>query len=51
MKIQKHLPIGNDQKKIKVENLLALTFRYRRYKLLMYQHFQKIGQQIANMID
>ncbi len=30
---------------------VLFTSRYRRYKLLMYQHFQRIGQQIANMID
>lgn len=27
------------------------TFRYRRYKFLIYQGFQPIGQQIANNIS
>ena len=29
----------------------VITFRYRRYKLLMYQGFQPNGQQIANIIQ
>jgi hypothetical protein len=48
---EKILSIGYLVNFLAKEKMIRITFRYRRYKLMMYQDFQPIGQQIANNIS